>query len=67
MFFWEVFEVLPWFEGTILQEKEEQVLRFSFQQFIVKNALKNLSMNVLKYLPHLLKICLSEMLTHYES
>ena len=32
MFFRELFEFLPWFEGTILQEKEKQVLRFSFQQ-----------------------------------
>ena len=32
MFFWEPFEVLSCFEGTILQEKEEQLLRFSFQQ-----------------------------------
>ena len=32
MFFWELFEVLSWFEGTIFQEKEEQVLGISFQQ-----------------------------------
>ena len=32
MFFSELFEFLPWFEVTILQEKEEQVLGFSFQQ-----------------------------------
>ena len=32
MFFLELFEVLSWFEGTLLQEKEEQVLEFSFQQ-----------------------------------
>ena len=32
MFFLELFEVLSWFEETILQEKEEQVLGFSFQQ-----------------------------------
>ena len=31
MFFWERFEFLSWFEGTIFQEKEEQVLGFSFQ------------------------------------
>ena len=31
MFFWELFEVLPWFEGTIFQEKKEELLRFSFQ------------------------------------
>ena len=32
MFFLELFEVLSWFQGTILQENEEQVLWFSFQQ-----------------------------------
>ena len=32
MFFWELFEVLSWFEGIIFQEMEEQVLGFSFQQ-----------------------------------
>ena len=31
MFFLELFEVLSRFERTILQEKEEQVLGFSFQ------------------------------------
>ena len=39
MFFQELFEVLSWFEGTILQEKEEQVLRLSFQQLKLKAAL----------------------------
>ena len=34
MVFWELFEVLSWFERIILQEKEKQVLRFSFQQLI---------------------------------
>ena len=32
MFFLELFEVPSWFDRTILQEKEEQVLKFSFQQ-----------------------------------
>ena len=36
MFFQELFEVLSWFEGKILQEKEEQVLRLSFQQLKLK-------------------------------
>ena len=58
MFFWELFEVLSWFEGTILQEKEEQVLRFSFHQLIIEDfwsitgpkiVLKHLSMNDIGY------------------
>ena len=32
MVFWELFEVLSWFGGEIFQEKEEQVLAFSFPQ-----------------------------------
>ena len=32
MFFRELFEIFSWFEETILQEKEEQVFRFSIQQ-----------------------------------
>ena len=32
MFFWELFEILSRFKGKIFQEKEEQVLGFSFQQ-----------------------------------
>ena len=71
--FWEHFEVLSWFEETILLEKEEQVLKFSFQQLLVEvllkqniiNFLKRASMNGIGY--QFLKIRLSEMLTHYES
>ena len=36
MLFWEHVEVLSWFEEFILQEKEEQLLRFSFQQLILE-------------------------------
>ena len=36
MFFKEIFEVLSWFEETILQEKEEQVLRFFSHQLILE-------------------------------
>ena len=35
MLFWELFKVLSWFGGTILQEKEE-VIRFTFQQLILE-------------------------------
>ena len=54
MFFSELFEFLPWFEVTILQEKEEQVLGFSFQTWghfrysRSKNVLKHLSIVVFK-------------------
>ena len=33
---WELFEVLSWFEETILQEKEMPVLTFSFRQLMLE-------------------------------
>ena len=76
MLFWELFKVLSWFEGAILREKEEQVLKvsFFFQQLLLEAFLNIAGPKMFSYIhqwmildTHFFKICLSEMLTHYES
>ena len=74
MFFLELFEVLSWFEGTILQEKEEQVLGFPFQQLKLEVVLDIVGLRMFEniYLrmildTHFLKTCPSEITSHYKS